>query len=265
MKKLFNKFFFILTAITISFAYSACSTDNNKFDEPYENNQTVQTKPTALERKLYDTSWKLSSSNSTDGRNSSKSNIGDIISFSSLSYGNYKGVNLSLWKALYINGEKMGAWYGRESDIIIEYTPWDARMRGQYSITFGSGVYLKSLSSTQMVFQSDRWEWIYSRVDNETESGGTSNYEKPEVYYYDSTSGTTSLKVVFKIGNKDRTKVTTAKGYCGSKSVDGSIGSALITFNFSGLSKGTKYQIYCTVKGPGGSFTSDSVTLSTLN
>ncbi len=138
-------------------------------------------------------------------------------------------------------------------------------MRGACSVMYGIGPYFKSISSTELIFQKDKQKWVYSRVYNSSGNGGSSsNYERPEVLYYDFTPGTTTLKVVFKISNKDRTKVTSAKGVCGSKSVNGSIGSALITFNFSGLSKGTKYKIYCTVAGPGGSYTSDTVVLSTL-
>lgn len=103
-----------------------------------------------------------------------------------------------------------------------------------------------------------------SSTGNGGSSGGGSTYKKPEIYYSDFTSYTTSLKVVFSIGNKNRTKVTSAKGYCGSKSVNGTIGSGTITFNFTGLSRGTKYKVYCTADGPGGSATSDAVTLSTL-
>lgn len=95
--------------------------------------------------------------------------------------------------------------------------------------------------------------------------GGSSSYEAPEVYYDDFTPGYTNMKVQFRIGNKNRTKVTSAKGHCGSKTASGNIGSAIITFNFSNLSRGTRYKVYCTVSGPGGNGTSDTVTLSTLD
>lgn len=102
--------------------------------------------------------------------------------------------------------------------------------------------------------------------DSGSGSGGSSSsYEAPEVYYDDFTPGYTNMKVQFRIGNKNRTKVTSAKGHCGSKTASGNIGSAIITFNFSNLRRGTKYKVYCTVSGPGGNGTSDTVTLSTLN
>lgn len=251
-----------MTLTITVFAFSACSTDNDNSDEPYEDNRTSQNEPTELEKKLFDTSWELISS--TYNGKPRTDNIGDVLTFSSASYGNYKGYDLSFWNTLYINGEKMGAWYGYGSKIQIEYTPWDAYARGGYWVMYGIGAYFKSLSSTNLVFEDNDSKWIYSRVNDNSGNGGNSKYEKPEVYYYDFTPGTTTLKVVFEIGNKDRTKVTSAKGYCGSKSTDGSIGSKLITFNFTGLSRGTKYKIYCRVDGPGGSATSDTVILSTL-
>lgn len=96
-------------------------------------------------------------------------------------------------------------------------------------------------------------------------SSGSVKYEAPEIYYYDCTSGYTTLTVSFKIGNKDRTKVTSAKAYCGSSSTNCNTGSAIIYANFSGLKKGTKYKVYCVASGPGGSGISDVVTLPTLN
>lgn len=96
-------------------------------------------------------------------------------------------------------------------------------------------------------------------------AGGTTSYEAPEIYYSDFTAGTSSLSVTFIIGNKDRTKVTSAKGYYGSKTTTCNVGSAVIYANFSGLKKGTKYKVYCVATGPGGTGTSETVTVQTLS
>lgn len=263
------KYLMLILITTFSFTFTSCGDDNDD-DEP--DSATSKLDFYDIEKKLLNTSWKLTYRHN---QNSNSKGIGDILTFSSESYGNYRGVNYSNPSifSIYINGEKMGAWCGSaDNRLSITYAPWDASTMGGCSAIYGIGPYLKSITSTQLIFEDDEYnqKWIYSSVANNGNNGGSGNsdnnsdLEKPDIYYSDFTPGTTTLKVVFKISNKDRTKVTSAKGYCGSKSVNGSIGSGTITFNFSGLSRGTKYTVYCTADSPGGSTTSDKVTLSTL-
>lgn len=182
----------------------------------------------------------------------------------------------------------VGNEYAAESTYWYSYKDLKARKESGYSLTSDQqdlwNSIVKSMNASESKAKSNFCGRLYAQFDNTryffytfgvTPSGSSgsstgnsgnsgSTYEKPEVYYSDFTAYTTSMKVVFTIGNKNKTKVTSAKGYCGSKSVNGTIGSGTITFNFTGLTRGTKYKVYCTATGPGGSTTSDTVTLGTL-
>ena len=102
-------------------------------------------------------------------------------------------------------------------------------------------------------------------------SGGSSSsttYEKPDVAYHDFTAYQTRLKVVYKIWNNDKAKVTSAKIYYGTTSnptkyVSASVSSALITGNISGLKKGTTYYVKCVATGKGGTTTTSTTKLAT--
>ena len=104
-------------------------------------------------------------------------------------------------------------------------------------------------------------------------SGGSSSsttYEKPDVAYHDFTAYQTRLKVVYKIWNNDKAKVTSAKIYYGTTStptkyVSASVSSALITGNISGLKKGTTYYVKCVATGKGGTTTTSTTKLMTNN
>lgn len=91
-------------------------------------------------------------------------------------------------------------------------------------------------------------------------NSGTTTYEKPDIGFYDFTATKTSLKVQYKIYNKDEAKVTSAKIYYGTSSNPTSSKTAtvsgnLITANISGLKAGTTYYVKCTATGKGGTTT----------
>lgn len=91
-------------------------------------------------------------------------------------------------------------------------------------------------------------------------NSGTITYEKPDIGFYDFTATKTSLKVQYKIYNKDEAKVTSAKIYYGTSSNPTSSKTAtvsgnLITANISGLKAGTTYYVKCTATGKGGTTT----------
>lgn len=117
----------------------------------------------------------------------------------------------------------------------------------------------------------------YKKSDEGTDTGsssgsgtGTMTYEKPDVAYHDFTAYQTRLKVVYKIWNNDKAKVTSAKIYYGTTSnptkyVSASVSSALITGNISGLKKGTTYYVKCVATGKGGTTTTSTTKLMTNN
>ena len=99
--------------------------------------------------------------------------------------------------------------------------------------------------------------------DNNSGSVGTSpGYEKPEVGFYDYTPSKTSVKVQYKIYNKDEAKVTSAKIYYGTtanptSSASATVSGVLITANLTGLKAGTQYYVKCVATGKGGTTTTD--------
>lgn len=95
---------------------------------------------------------------------------------------------------------------------------------------------------------------------NNNNNGGSSSYEKPDVGFYDFTATKSSLKVQYKIYNKEKAGVSNAKIYYGTTSNPSSYKSAtvsgtIITANITGLKAGTTYYVKCVVTGKGGTTT----------
>ena len=89
---------------------------------------------------------------------------------------------------------------------------------------------------------------------------GTTTYEKPDVGFYDFTATKTSLKVQYKIYNKDEAKVTSAKIYYGTssnptQSATTTVSGVMISANISGLKAGTEYYVKCVATGKAGTTT----------
>lgn len=104
---------------------------------------------------------------------------------------------------------------------------------------------------------------------NSEGSGSTGSYEKPDIDYYDFTAYTNKMKVVYKIHNKDKTKVSSAKIYYGTSSnptqyVTASVTGVLITATITGLKKGTKYYVRCSATGKGGTTKTGTTILGTI-
>lgn len=94
--------------------------------------------------------------------------------------------------------------------------------------------------------------------------GSSSGYEKPDIGFYDCTPSKTSIKVQYKIFNKDEAKVSSAKIYYGTttnptNSKSATVNGVLITANLTGLKAGTQYYVKCVATGKGGT-TTTSVT-----
>lgn len=99
-------------------------------------------------------------------------------------------------------------------------------------------------------------------------TGGATSYEKPDIGFSDFTAYQTKLKVVYKIYNKDKAKVTSAKVYYGTSSnptkpVTATVSGVLITANISGLKKGTTYYVKCVATGKGGTTTTGTTKVIT--
>ena len=101
-----------------------------------------------------------------------------------------------------------------------------------------------------------------------TGGGNSSSYEKPDIAFDDFTAYQTKLKVVYKIYNKDKANVTSAKVYYGTssnptKSLSATVAGVLITANISGLNKGTTYYVKCVATGKGGTTTTETTKVIT--
>lgn len=99
--------------------------------------------------------------------------------------------------------------------------------------------------------------------NNDNTGGSTTTYEKPDIGFYDFTATRTSLKVQYKIFNKEEANVTSAKIYYGtssntSSSVKATVSGVLITANISGLKTGTTYYVKCSATGKSGTTTTST-------
>ena len=109
----------------------------------------------------------------------------------------------------------------------------------------------------------------YNEGDNSggSSSGSESGYEEPEIGFDDFTATKNSLTVDFRIYNSDKAGVTSATIKYGtsspSKSVTATVTGTRVRARISGLKAGTSYYVNCTVRGKGGSATSETVTCIT--
>lgn len=97
---------------------------------------------------------------------------------------------------------------------------------------------------------------------NDNSNDNSNSTEKPEVGFYDFTATKTSLKIQYKIYNKDEAGVKSAKIYYGTtsnptKSKTASVSGTLITANITGLKAGTTYYVKCSVTGKAGTTTTE--------
>lgn len=101
---------------------------------------------------------------------------------------------------------------------------------------------------------------VYGQILNNggSSSGNESgNYEKPDIGFYDFRATTSSLKIQYKIYNRNEAEVSSAKIYYGTSSNPtaykiASVSGVLITANITGLKSGTTYYVKCVATGKGG-------------
>lgn len=250
----------ILMSMTI--CLSSCG---DKSDEP-GNSEQLSERAQEIYNKLNDTTWALVSSPYE------KSPLGSTITFSSSAI--FPGAYY-LYCSYYPND--VFAWLPAPDDemdlqMVSTLTHCDPSNGGSFSVLFGAGAFV-SFSGNKMTLISaidNDTVYVYSKVSSNSgnDNDGADGYEKPDVEFYDYTQqGSSSVKVDFIIYNKEEAGVSTASIKYGKTASANTLATTNIignhvTATISGLKANTKYYVKCTVKGKGGSVTTDAVPIS---
>lgn len=264
--KMMKKLFYFAFMAMLCCVFTACGNDD-------ENEEFEEEKYTNAEKSkvLFNTSWRLvkRSTNGeieyTNGPTFTFSNKGTVYPDGTACF------------ELYTEGKRTSGWWIDERLRIHHnyYGDITASEGGKLGQTIGTGGYIEKLTVDEMItwwdsdlFGYNLYRFYYEAVNNHS-GGGSSSYEKPDVGFYDFTATKTSLKVEYKIYNKDEAQVSSAKIYYGtssnpSSSKSASVSGTLITANISGLKAGTTYYVKCVATGKGGT-TTTSVTKCTTN
>lgn len=257
----------------------ACSDDSEDIlDMAPENQYTIDDNVKSLSSKLFNTSWTYQYSefyNKDNGRYShTNSDFANKFTFTFsneiFSNNEYK---------LIVNGNSDAAcwWHIDEDGVDYSATDYGYRIANMTATDVGGWSacggcifdgYISTQTNSKLIlkdFYTDGIKYvqhIYTASSNSGggSGGGSTTYEKPDVGFYDFTATKTSLKVQYKIYNKDEAGVTSAKIYYGttsnpSSSKTATISGTLITANISGLKAGTEYYVRCVATGKGGTTT----------
>lgn len=257
----------------------ACSNDSEDIlDITPENQYTIDDNVKSLSSKLFNTSWTYQYSefyNKDNGRYShTNSDFANKFTFTFsneiFSNNEYK---------LIVNGYSDAAcwWHIDENGVDYSATDYGYRIANMTATDVGGWStcggcifdgYISTQTNSKLIlkdFYTDGIKYvqhIYTASSNSGggSDGGSTTYEKPDVGFYDFTATKTSLKVQYKIYNKDEAGVTSAKIYYGttsnpSSSKTATISGTLITANISGLKAGTEYYVRCVATGKGGTTT----------
>lgn len=257
----------------------ACSDDSEDIlDITPENQYTIDDNVKSLSSKLFNTSWTYQYSefyNKDNGRYShTNSDFANKFTFTFsneiFSNNEYK---------LIVNGNSDAAcwWHIDEDGVDYSATDYGYRIANMTATDVGGWSacggcifdgYLSTQTNSKLIlkdFYTDGIKYvqhIYTASSNSGggSGGGSTTYEKPDVGFYDFTATKTSLKVQYKIYNKDEAGVTSAKIYYGtssnpSSSKTATISGTLITASISGLKAGTEYYVKCVATGKGGTTT----------
>lgn len=257
-----------------------CSNDN---DENTDYLVSIDTNVESLSSALFGTSWQHSMT-VRQGVNPIYSN-GITLSFSNKTHNNPASANGHQTYTVGINGhydERQASWwyidnegfYCHYSQLLyaLGYTASEVGtiIAGMPLFITGSQIY-KHTSSELVIKcpkpsnESDFSLVYFKKVESQengddTLNGSSDKTEKPDIGFYDFTATKTSLKVQYKIYNKDEAGVTSAKIYYGTSSNPTSsktatVNGVLITANISGLKSGTTYYVKCVATGKGGTTT----------
>lgn len=271
-----------LAMLLMSFAIAAmplmltsCSSGDDSDEENIDSSNQDKTEihhNVSIENQLKNTSWKQYKRIS-GGR--TLTNMERALSFTStpIEFGNY-----GTCYRLKSGNKYSGIWCVLEDGSlwINSYkSDYDAKGQGENMAGYGVGkLQMLKNSTNELVYcmkLSSETYYYYTSINTEGDSdsgNGSSSYEKPDIAFNDFTAYQTKLKVVYKIYNKDKAKVTSAKVYYGTsskptKSVSGSIAGTLITANITGLKKGTTYYVKCVATGKGGTTTTETTKVIT--
>ena len=274
-----NKLAMLLMAFAITampLIFTSCSSGDDSDEENIDSSNQDKTEihhNVSIENQLKNSSWKQYKRIS-GGR--TLTNIERALSFTStpIEYGNY-----GTCYRLKSGNKYSGIWYVLEDGSlwINSYkSDYDAKEKGENASGYGVGK-LQMLKNTTneliycMKLSSEDNYYYYTSINTggDSDSGnGSSSYEKPDIAFDDFTAYQTKLKVVYKIYNKDKANVTSAKVYYGTssnptKSVSATVAGVLITANISGLNKGTTYYVKCVATGKGGTTTTETTKVIT--
>lgn len=265
---------FAITATPLIFTSCSSGDDNNEenIDSPNLDKTEIRHN-VSIENQLKNTSWKQYKRIS-GGR--TLTNIERALSFTStpIGYGNY-----GTCYRLKSENKYSGIWCVLEDGSlwINSYkSDYDAKGKGENAAGYGAGKLQMLKNSTNelvycMKLASEDTYYYYTSINTEGDSdpdNGSTSYEKPDIAFNDFTAYQTKLKVVYKIYNKDKAKVTSAKVYYGTssnptKSVTATVAGVLITANISGLTKGTTFYVKCVATGKGGTTTTGTTKVIT--
>lgn len=265
---------FAITATPLIFTSCSSGDDNNEenIDSPNIDKTEIRHN-VSIENQLKNTSWKQYKRIS-GGR--TLTNMERTFSFTStpIEYGNY-----GTCYRLKSGNKYSGIWCVLEDGSlwINSYkSDYDAKGKGENAAGYGTGKLQMLKNSTNelvycMKLDSEDTYYYYTSINTggDSDSGnGSTSYEKPDIAFNDFTAYQTKLKVVYKIYNKDKAKVTSAKVYYGTssnptKSVTATVAGVLITANISGLTKGTTYYVKCVATGKGGTTTTGTTKVIT--
>lgn len=265
---------FAITATPLIFTSCSSGDDNNEenIDSPNIDKTEIRHN-VSIENQLKNTSWKQYKRIS-GGR--TLTNMERTFSFTStpIEYGNY-----GTCYRLKSGNKYSGIWCVLEDGSlwINSYkSDYDAKGKGENAAGYGTGKLQMLKNSTNelvycMKLDSEDTYYYYTSINTDGDSdpdNGSTSYEKPDIAFNDFTAYQTKLKVVYKIYNKDKAKVTSAKVYYGTssnptKSVTATVAGVLITANISGLTKGTTYYVKCVATGKGGTTTTGTTKVIT--
>ena len=260
-----------LVLLCVCLAFSCCSSSSND-EETLE--KTKFQHNVSVENQLKNTCWKQYKHVTGDGR--TLTSMQRTLSFTSapIDFGTYGTCFRTK------SGDKYcGVWFVQEDGILYMYTQYsdfDAFGNGENSSGYGVGkLDIQKMTANELVYRMElsTEEHYYYYTSTNTGGGndsgeGSTSYEKPDIGFNDVTAYQTQLKVVYKIYNKDKANVTSAKVYYGTssnptKSVSATVAGVLITANISGLNKGTTYYVKCVATGKGGTTTTGTTKVIT--
>lgn len=264
-----------LAFLAIALIFISCNDNNPLGNENGDDLSMIDEEIARLSSPLFNTTWKHSRTEHYNKQgnysHTTYSPIDCSITFSDIVLGNtyLLKVNGEDWHPTYWYVDRNGLTYSASLygyDIGLD--DWTV---GAWSVSGGFCGDAKILkrTKTQLVLKemySDGINYILHYLNSSSEhpgnneNAGATDYEKPEIGFYDFTATKTSLKVQYKIYNKDEAKVTSAKIYYGTssnptKSTTATVSGVMITANISGLKAGTEYYVKCVATGKGGTTT----------